>query len=106
MKRIVFPLVCVMAAFDVCAARVDVYANSFREGGWKIDVQFMDVMGSPYLIAHGLGSPVPDAVAMARVPSAGKWRVWVRTRKWVDGAGSFKVLVNGAALPHVFGRGD
>ena len=72
MKRIVFPLVCVMAAFDVCAARVEVYANSFREGGWKIDVQFMDVMGSPYLIAHGLGSPVADAVAMARVPAAGK----------------------------------
>ena len=52
------------------AERVDVYANAFREGGWKLDVQFMDVMGSPYLIAHGLGFPVPDAVATARVPSA------------------------------------
>ena len=87
------------------AERVDVHANAFREGGWKLDVQFMDVMGSPYLIAHGLGFPVPDAVASAEVPVSGRWRVWVRTRKWVDGAGAFKVLVNGAGLSHVFGRG-
>ena len=93
-------------ALGAVAERVDVYANSFREGGWKLDVQFMDVMGSPYLIAHGLGFPVPDAVAEVAVPSSGKWRVWVRTRKWVDGAGFFKVLVDGKALPHVFGRGE
>ncbi len=88
------------------AERVDVYANTFREGGWKLDVQFMDVMGSPYLLAHGLGFRVPDAVAEATLPSAGKWRVWVRTRKWVDGAGSFRVLVNGQTLAPVFGNGD
>ena len=105
MKKLTLAIV-LAATFGARAERVDVYANSFREGGWKLDVQFMDVMGSPYLIAHGLGFLVPDAVATARMPSAGKWRVWVRTRKWVDGAGFFKVLVNGAALPHVFGRGD
>ena len=93
------------AAVCASAERVDVFANAFREGGWKLDVQFMDVMGSPYLLAHGLGSPVPDATATARVPSAGTWRVWVRTRKWVEGAGAFKVLVNGRPLDHVFGRG-
>ena len=85
------------------AARIDVYANSFREGGWKLDVQFMDVMGSPYLLAHGLGSPVPDATANVTVPEAGTWRVWVRSRKWVDGAGFFKVLVGGKALKKTFG---
>ncbi|MCQ2395787.1 MAG: FAD-dependent oxidoreductase, partial [Kiritimatiellae bacterium] len=88
------------------AERVDVYANAFREGGWKLDVQFMDVMGSPYLLAHGMGSPVPDAVATVSVPTFGKWRVWARTRKWVEGAGSFRVLADGKALAHVFGRGD
>ena len=88
------------------AERVDVYANAFREGGWKLDVQFMDVMGSPYLLAHGMGSPVPDAVATVSVPTSGKWRVWARTRKWVDGAGAFRVLADGKALAHVFGRGD
>ena len=93
-------------ALGAAAERVDVCANAFREGGWKLDVQFMDTMGSPYLIAHGLGFPVPDAVATVSVPTDGKWRVWVRTRKWVDGAGSFRVLVGGKALEHVFGRGD
>ena len=88
------------------AARVDVYANSFREGGWKLDVQFMDVMGSPYLLAHGLGSPVPDAKASATVPEAGRWRVYVRSRKWVDGAGFFKVLVDGNPLGRTFGAGS
>ena len=97
---------CLVGALGVWAERIDVYANSFREGGWKLDVQFMDTMGSPYLIAHGLGSPVPDAVAAVAVPVSGRWRVWVRTRKWVDGAGAFKVLVNGRAVPRVFGCGD
>ena len=92
-------------ASGIRAERINVYANAFREGGWKTDVQFMDAMGSPYLIAHGLGFPVPDAVTTVRVPSSGKWRVWVRTRKWVDGAGLFKVLVNGKPLSHVFGSG-
>ena len=32
-------------------------------GGWVVDQQFMDLMGSPYLLAHGLGEPVPDAVS-------------------------------------------
>src|SRR5512139_758121 len=30
-------------------------------GGWEVDQQSMDVMGSPYLLAHGLGVPVKDA---------------------------------------------
>ena len=77
------------------AARIDVYPQSFDAGGWKIDVQFMDVMGSPYLLAHGAGIRVLDAVARATVPESGKWRVWVRSRKWVDGAGAFKVCVGG-----------
>ena len=37
------------------AVRVDVYPQSFDAGGWALDAQFMDVMGSPYLLAHGLG---------------------------------------------------
>ena len=93
-------------ALGAAAERVDVCANAFREGGWKLDVQFMDTMGSPYLIAHGLGFPVPDAVAAVSVPTDGKWRVWVRTRRWVDGAGRFKVIAGGRTLPHAFGCGD
>jgi len=51
-------------------------------GGWVVDQQFMDRMGSPYLLAHGLGEPVRDALTTARSPR-GKYRVWVRTRDWV-----------------------
>ncbi|MHC4401468.1 MAG: hypothetical protein ACYTG0_17490 [Planctomycetota bacterium] len=33
-----------------------------RQGGWTADAQFIDQMGSPYLMAVGLGEPVDDAV--------------------------------------------
>lgn len=85
------------------AARVDVCPQSFDPGGWGVDVQFMDVMGSPYLIAHGRGIRVADAKAVAPIPEAGTWRVWVRSRKWVDGAGAFRVRVGGVQLDKVFG---
>ena len=40
-----------------------VEAKSFADyGGWVDDSQFMDQMGSPFLLAHGLGAPVADAV--------------------------------------------
>ena len=39
-----------------------VEAEQFADlGGWVVDQQFMDQMGSPYLLAHGLGVPVRDA---------------------------------------------
>ncbi len=92
------------------AARVLLEAENFDEvGGWVVDQQFMDQMGSPYLLAHGLGEPVRDAVTLANFPSAGTYRVWVRTRDWVapwqaPGApGRFQVLVNGRPLATAFG---
>ena len=46
-----------------------VEAESFRDkGGWAVDQQFMDQMGSPYLIAHGMGKPVADAVTTVEFP--------------------------------------
>ncbi len=87
-------------------ARVDVYPQSFDAGGWKLDCQFMDVMGSPYLLAHGLGVRVMDAVANVTFPSPGEYRVWVRARNWADGApGRFRVSVDGVPLAHEFGAG-
>ena len=88
------------------AARVDVYPQSFEAGGWGLDAQFMDVMGSPYLIAHGLGVRVLDAKARVAFPKAGEYRVWVRTRNWADGnPGRFRVLVDGKPLVKEFGAG-
>jgi hypothetical protein len=87
-----------------------VEAESFATcGGWVPDTQSIDVMGSPYLLAHGLGEPVADAVTTIDVPSAGEYRVWVRTRDWVapwgvPGApGRFQLLINGQPLATTFG---
>ena len=53
-----------------------VEAESFDNlGGWVIDQQFMDIMGSPFLLAHGLGEPVEDAKTVVAFPGAGKYRV-------------------------------
>ena len=39
-----------------------VEAESFEvKGGWVLDQQFIDQMGSPFLMAHGMGKPVADA---------------------------------------------
>lgn len=87
-----------------------VEAESFTErGGWMIDQQAMDEMGSPFVLAHGLGVPVEDATTIVTFPAAGTYRVWVRTRDWVapwkaPGApGKFQVLVGGKPLETVFG---
>ena len=87
-----------------------VEAESFSvKGGWQVDQQFMDVMGSPYLIAHGAGVPVEDASAQVRLPGKGEWHLFVRTFNWVspwydgEGPGKFKVAVDGDELPETLG---
>src|SRR3569832_830696 len=61
-----------------------VEAESFKDhGGWVLDTQFVHVMGSPYLLAHGLGQPVKDATTTVTFPSTGTYRVFVRTKDWV-----------------------
>jgi hypothetical protein len=95
------------AAQGIDTVRVE--AEAFLDpGGWVHDSQFMDQMGSPFLLAHGLGRPVRDAVTSVELEQ-GEYRVWVRTRDWVapwkaPGApGRFQVLVNGTPLPATFG---
>ncbi|HOI49728.1 MAG TPA: hypothetical protein PK167_10520, partial [Prolixibacteraceae bacterium] len=62
-----------------------VEAESFAEkGGWVVDQQFMDQMGSPYLMAHGMGIPVKDAKTRVSFPSPGEYRVFVRTYNWTS----------------------
>ncbi|MCA9219202.1 MAG: FAD-dependent oxidoreductase, partial [Planctomycetales bacterium] len=85
-------------------------AESFdQHGGWVLDTQFIREMGSPYLLAHGMGRPVADATTTVELPSAGTYRVLVRTKDWVarwDAAGSpgkFQVLINGQPLQETFG---
>jgi len=92
------------------AATVLVEAEQFSDlGGWDLDQQSMDQMGSPYLLAHGLGVPVKDAVTTATFGEPGKYQVWVRTRDWVapwkaPGApGKFQLVINGKTIPVIFG---
>ncbi|MDP6848739.1 MAG: FAD-dependent oxidoreductase, partial [Kiritimatiellia bacterium] len=87
-----------------------VEAEGFADtGGWVIDPQFMDLMGSPYLLAHGLGVPVKDAMTEVVIPKTGHYRVWVRTKDWVaqwkapGTPGRFLVKINGKSLETTFG---
>ena len=66
-------------------AHLLVEAESFNnKGGWLVDQQFMDIMGSPYLIAHGMGKPVEDASTKISFPKVGKYYVYVRTFNWTS----------------------
>ncbi len=85
-----------------------VEASGFRQaGGWKLDTQHYQQMGGCYLLAHGLGKPVANAVTHIQLPETGTWHVWVRTRDWCPGPwqapGRFRVHVNGKPLEPVFG---
>ena len=74
MKKIWLSLWIVLACISgVNAADLWVEAESFaHKGGWKVDQQFMDLMGSPYLIAHGMGVPVEDAWTEVTFPEKGE----------------------------------
>lgn len=85
-----------------------VEAESFTElGGWVVDQQFVDLMGSPYVLAHGKGRPVADARHSTSFPAPGAYRLWVRTKDWTaplpDHPGTFQVLVEGVEAGAVFG---
>jgi hypothetical protein len=91
-------------------AHVLVEVESFEDpGGWVVDQQFMDQMGSPVLLAHGLGVPVWDAITAVTFPAEGRYRVWVRTREWAGvkdapaAPGKFQLLVDNKPLPIMFG---
>ena len=112
MKRVVLLsaslLLSVSASFG---AGILVEAESFRDkGGWAVDQQFMDLMGSPYLIAHGMGKPVKDATTTVEFPEDGTYRAYVRTFNWVapwydsDGPGKFSLRVGNRKLPAVLGN--
>lgn len=92
------------------AGELLVEAESFQaSGGWKLDTQFIDEMGSPYLLAHGLGRPVADATTSVEFPETGTYRVYVRTKDWVarwgakGSPGRFQLSVDGTRLETEFG---
>ncbi|QDS92017.1 tRNA uridine 5-carboxymethylaminomethyl modification enzyme GidA [Roseimaritima multifibrata] len=99
-----------LTANSTNAADVLLEAEAFEnQGGWKLDTQFIQTMGSPYLLAHGLGQPVDDASTTFSVPEDGEYHVFTRTYDWVarweaSGApGKFQVQIDGKALEPTFG---
>lgn len=101
-------LLCLKAA---SAQTVLVEAESFADhGGWSVDTQFIHTMGSPYLLAHGLGQPVADAKGTVKFPDGpGTYRVFVRTKDWVarwnapGHPGKFQLIIDGKPLNATFG---
>lgn len=85
-------------------------ASLFAErGGWTADQQFIDIMGSTYLLAHGLGEAVADASTEFDVPADGDYNLYVRTRNWTaywsdaPTEGTFNVIIDGRNEGTLFG---
>ncbi len=118
-------LVLAALAIAPCAARSEetllVEAEGFRDrGGWVVDQQSMDQMGSPYLLAHGLGVPWPTQRRRSNGPRVASSACSCDARLGGQlgrprSPGKFQLIVNGKPLDAVFeprrrvalaGRGD
>jgi hypothetical protein len=87
--------------FAIPPQGVLVEAEEFTNyGGWTLDSQFETQMGSPYLLAHGLGRPVSDAATTIVFAEGGRFVVWARTKDWVPDhhPGRFTLSINGLAV--------
>ena len=110
MKKNVFTIMLFVVLSIPAVSQVFIEAESFtNKGGWVVDQQFINQMGSSFLMAHGLGKPVDDASTEVTFAADGKYNVFVRTRNWTgywsdkEAAGKFQLSVNSALLPGVFG---
>ena len=90
-----------------------ILATRFKDhGDWTTEQQFVLQMGSSYLLAHGIGTPlVKDAVTDFEVKEDGEYTMFVRTKNWTafwsEGKtpGIFQVKVDGVADEAEFGIG-
>ena len=97
MKQIIL---CIMAAaiMSGCSRPTeDIFLeaeNMSDCGGWVVDQQSMMQMGSPYLMAHGMGQAVEDATTELTLNESGSYRMWVRTRDWTRHWGKIDLQLN------------
>ena len=113
MTRILICICLLIGTMTGCSqAEHDIWleAESMSDcGGWVVDQQSMMQMGSPYLMAHGMGRAVEDASTDITLDKSGKYRMWVRTRDWTrrwgkeQSAGQFQVVINGKPSKVTFG---
>ena len=109
-KLLITSLLVLTPALLLKADRIFIETESFSDhGGWKLDTQFIREMGSPYLLAHGLGKPVKDATTTIEVKEGGNYQLFARTKDWVArwGAkgqpGRFQIIINGTPVKTTFG---
>jgi hypothetical protein len=103
-KKVYYTFISLLLASVCLTAQQSVLieTESFsNKGGWVVDQQFTDLMGSSYLLAHGMGVPVKDAETEVEFPATGAYTVFVRTYNWTspwfsgEGPGKFRLLING-----------
>ena len=107
MKKIVLLLSLFLINFGAAQTVIWQEAESLENTGtWSNDPQHVDIMGSPYLLATGLGDPVNDAFGKVKVEEAGEYTLWVRCRDWfpTHSPGQFSVLIGGKESEVVFGK--
>lgn len=111
MKKIILYLAFFISSQFVTASNLLVEAENFdQKGGWVVDQQFMDLMGSPYLMAHGMGVPVEDASTTVSFSESNTYYVYVRTYNWTSpwydgkGPGKFMLKVGNRKMPVVLGN--
>ncbi|MBE6174580.1 MAG: FAD-dependent oxidoreductase [Rikenellaceae bacterium] len=88
-------------------------ATQFADkGDWTVEQQFVLQMGSSYLLAHGIGTPLAkDAVTTFEIEEEGDYNLLVRTKNWTafwsEGKtpGIFAIKVDGVADEAEFGLG-
>lgn len=109
MKKLMTVLLLVISHY-IYAGDLFIEAENFKnKGGWVVDQQFMDLMGSTYLMAHGMGQPVADASTEIQIPENGNYHIYVRTFNWTSpwykgrGPGEFQLKIGGKKMPAVLG---
>jgi len=109
MKLILAALCFCLISCSIFSQDILIEAESFdNPGGWVIDPQFVEQMGSPYLMAHGMGEPVQNASTVVNFLETRDYHIWVRTMNWVPGEweapGRFQLKVGETTFEKVLGK--
>ncbi|NRB53080.1 MAG: FAD-dependent oxidoreductase [Saprospiraceae bacterium] len=107
-QLLIIAFICCCFAWATAQDEALIEAESFLDkGGWMTDPQFIEQMGSTYLMAHGMGKVVKNASTKIELDQPGEYYVWARTRDWAPGPweapGRFKIQINGQALKNTLG---
>ncbi len=108
-KLLLIALLFTAGIIGIQAQSIFIGSESVAEkGGWAVVPQFVEQMGSPYLMAHVTGIPVEDGKTKINVEKPGNYYMWARTRNWVPGnweaPGRFLIGVDGKKPENELGK--